>query len=332
MRDPGVHWQTKTAASTLLLPLSWLYCLLVGVRRLAYRSGVLRTQHLPVPVIVVGNLTVGGTGKTPLVIWLADLLRAHGWLPGIVTRGYGGRQTHWPIQVTPDSDPVQVGDEPVLLARRSGCPVVAGPNRVADARMLLRDHGCDLVISDDGLQHYALKRDIDIAVVDGVRRYGNERCLPAGPLREPLSSLRRVQVRVAHGQPLEGEIGMQLEADALYNLRTEQTLAVNTIGMHGPIHAVAGIGHPARFFQQLRRLGAQVIIEHAYADHHPYSAADITFPDKAMVIMTEKDAVKCRPYAQAQHWYLAVSARPEPRLASIILNLLEEKRHGQKTA
>ncbi len=331
MRDPGIHWQTKTMASTLLLPLSWLYCLLVGARRLAYRSGVLRTQRLPVPVIVVGNLTVGGTGKTPLVIWLADLMRAHGWRPGIVTRGYGGRQTHWPVPVTPDSDPALVGDEPVLLARRSGCPVAAGPDRAADAHMLLRDHGCDLIISDDGLQHYALERDIDIAVVDGVRRYGNQRCLPAGPLREPLSGLHRVHARVTNGNPLEGEIGMQLEADALHNLGTGQTLAVSAISTHGPVHAVAGIGHPARFFQQLRRLGVEVI-EHAYADHHPYVAADIAFPGNTMVIMTEKDAVKCRAYAQAHHWYLAVSARPEPRLASLILNLLEEKRRGQKTA
>ena len=330
MRDPGIHWQTKTTTSTLLLPLSWLYCLLVGARRLAYRCGVLRTQRLPVPVIVVGNLTVGGTGKTPLVIWLADLLRAQGWRPGIITRGYGGRQRHWPVHVTPDSDPVRVGDEPVLLARRSGCPVAAGPDRMADARMLLRDYGCDLIISDDGLQHYPLGRDIDIAVVDGVRRYGNQRCLPAGPLREPLSGLRRVHARVTNGSPLEGEIGMQLEVDALHNLRTGQTLAVSAISSHGPVHAVAGIGHPARFFQQLRGLGMEVI-EHAYADHHPYVAADITFPGNTMVIMTEKDAVKCRAYAQAHHWYLAVSARPEPRLASLILNLLEEKRRGQKT-
>ncbi len=331
MRDPGVHWQLKTWLSTALLPLAGLYCLLIGIRRLAYRIGVLRVQHLSVPVIVVGNITVGGTGKTPLVIWLAELLRQQGWRPGIVTRGYGGNVRTWPLQVLPDSDPRRVGDEPVLLARRAGCPVVAGPNRVADADMLVLEHRCNVIISDDGLQHYRLGRDIEIAVVDGERRFGNGRCLPAGPLREPVKRLRRVQARVANGVPQAGEIGMQLETDDLRHLQSGASITLAEFGTGDPIHAVAGIGHPARFFQHLRDLGFAVI-EHGFPDHHPYRPGDIDFPGHTRVIMTEKDAVKCQAFAHANHWYLTVKARPEPPLAALILKLLKGKKRGQKTA
>ncbi len=331
MRDPGIHWQQKTGLSTALLPLSWLYCLLVGMRRLAYRLGVLRTQRLSVPVIVVGNITVGGTGKTPLVIWLAELLRQQGWHPGIITRGYGGNARTWPLQVLPDSDPRRVGDEPVLLARHAGCPVVAGPDRVADADMLVLEHTCNVIISDDGLQHYRLGRDIEIALVDAERRFGNGRCLPAGPLREPLKRLRAVQARVANGVPQDGEIGMQLETQALHHLQSGKSVSLNEFGTGDPIHAVAGIGHPARFFQHLRSLGF-VVIEHAFADHHPYRPADVDFPQHTRVVMTEKDAVKCQAFARANHWYLTVKAKPEPPLASLILKLLKGKKRGQKIA
>lgn len=331
MRDPGVHWQQKTWLSTALLPLAGLYCLVIGIRRLAYRIGVLRTQRLSVPVIVVGNITVGGTGKTPLVIWLAELLRQEGWRPGIVTRGYGGNARTWPLQVLPDSDPRRVGDEPVLLARRAGCPVVAGPDRVADADRLVLEHRCNVIISDDGLQHYRLGRNIEIAVVDGERRFGNSRCLPAGPLREPLKRLRKVQACVTNGTPQTGEMGMQLETEALYHLRSGVSTTLAEFDKDEPIHAVAGIGHPARFFQHLRGLGF-VVIEHAFADHHPFRPGDLDFPEHTRVIMTEKDAVKCQAFAHANHWYLAVKARPEPPLAALILKLLKGKKRGQKTA
>ncbi len=331
MRDPGRHWQQKTRLSTLLLPLSWLYCLLVTLRRLAYRLGLLRTQRLSVPVIVVGNISVGGTGKTPLVVWLAQWLRQQGWRPGIVTRGYGGNARTWPLRVLPDSDPRRVGDEPVLLARNAGCPVVAGPDRVADADMLVLEHQCNVIVSDDGLQHYRLGRNIEIAVVDGTRRFGNGRCLPAGPLREPLGRLRTVQARVANGLPAEGEIGMQLESTAVHHLQSGRSMSLAEFGTGDPVHAVAGIGHPARFFHHLRALGF-VVIEHAFADHHPYRPADVDFPEHTRVIMTEKDAVKCQAFARANHWYLAVQAKPEPPLAALILKLLKGKKRGQKTA
>lgn len=331
MHDPGIHWQERTWLSTLLLPIAWLYCLLISIRRLGYRSGVPRTRHLSVPVIVVGNVTVGGTGKTPLVIWLADLLRQQGWRPGIVTRGYGGQSRTWPVPVTPESDPAQVGDEPVLLARHAGCPVVAGPDRIADATALLQQHACDVIISDDGLQHYRLGRDIEIAVIDGQRRFGNGRCLPAGPLREPVGRLRRVQARVVNGDALAGEIGMRFEAGALHNLRTAQVVAPAELAAQGPVHAVAGIGHPARFFQQLRTLGF-IVIEHAFADHHPYRPADIDFAENSRVVMTEKDAVKCQAFANARSWVLAVEARPDVALGEQVLKRLKEIIRGQEAA
>ena len=331
MRDPGVHWQQKTWLSTALLPLAGLYCLLMGIRRLAYRLGVLRTLRLSVPVIVVGNITVGGTGKTPLVIWIAQLLRQKGWRPGIITRGYGGNARNWPLQVLADSDPRRAGDEPVLLARQAGCPVVAGPDRVADADMLVLEHRCNVIISDDGLQHYRLGRNIEIAVLDGVRRFGNGRCLPAGPLREPRKRLQRVQARVANGVAQEGEIGMQLETQAVYNLLSGVSISPAEFGNGDPVHAVAGIGHPARFFQHLRDLGFAVI-EHAFADHHAYRPSDVDYPENTRVIMTEKDAVKCQAFARANHWYLTVKAKPEPPLAILILKLLKGKKRGQKTA
>jgi tetraacyldisaccharide 4'-kinase len=317
--------------SLLLLPLAGLYCLVMGLRRAAYARGWLASVRAPVPVVVVGNITVGGTGKTPLVIWLAQLLRQHGYRPGIVTRGYRGQQRVWPARVHPDADPRLFGDEPVLLARHGGCSVVAGPDRVAAAAVLWREEGCDVILSDDGLQHYRLARDVEIAVVDGVRRYGNGHCLPAGPLREPVRRLGGVFVQVANGEPRGDELGMRLEALALHNLADGATRPVTSLQGQGPVHALAGIGNPTRFFQQLRRLGYDVI-EHPYPDHHHYVARDLAFADAAPVIMTEKDAVKCRAYARANHWYLSVEARPDARLAPLLLSRLEELRRGQKTA
>ena len=192
MIDPTPHWYGRSLLSTLLLPLSWLYCAVVRLRRLGLRLGWPRRQRLPVPVIVVGNLTVGGTGKTPLVLYLAELLLARGWTPAIITRGYGGQAESWPQRVGPRSDPRLVGDESVLLAQRSGCTLAAGPQRVATARLALQHGDCDILLSDDGLQHYALQRDLEILLIDGDRGLGNGRCLPAGPLREPRSRLTTV--------------------------------------------------------------------------------------------------------------------------------------------
>jgi tetraacyldisaccharide 4'-kinase len=324
------HWYRITPVSLLLLPLSLLFCLLVQLRRGLYQLGMLRCTKLPVPVIVVGNITVGGTGKTPLVIWLAELLRHAGYRPGIVTRGYRGKSLTWPVTVTPQTPAEQVGDEAVLLARRSGCPVVAGPDRVAAARQHVAQ-GCNVIVSDDGLQHYRLQRDLEIAVIDGARRFGNRLCLPAGPLREPVSRLKSVSVRVANGVPQAGEMGMTLVPSGFYSLsKPEQTATVDQF-RDGPVHAVAGIGYPERFFTSLRELGLEVL-PHPYPDHHPFQAAELQFDDGRPVLLTEKDAVKCQHFVSARCWVLAVEARPELGLGEQILYRLKEIIRGQEAA
>ena len=294
--------------SLWLLPISWLFSLLVMVRRSAYKTGVLGSYRLPVPVIVVGNISVGGTGKTPLVAWLVKVLQQWGYRPGVITRGYGGQAQQWPQQVTPASDPVTVGDEPVLLAQRCGCPVVAAPDRVLAARELLGHFSCDILISDDGLQHYRLQRDIEIVVVDGARRFGNGHCLPAGPLREPISRLRQVDYVVANGAAASGEFAMQLLPGMARSLGDHNKVVSITDFQGQQVHAVAGIGNPARFFELLKKSGLSVI-EHPFPDHHAFTMTDLAFADGLPVLMTEKDAVKCRRYADARMWYLPVEAQ-----------------------
>ncbi len=327
-RLQAAWYDRRAAAGTLLLPLAWLFCAVAWLRRGAYRLLRLGTA-LEVPVVVVGNLTVGGTGKTPLVIWLARRLRAAGYRPGIVSRGYGGQAGHWPQQVRPDSAPETVGDEPVVIARHTGCPMAVGPDRVAAARALLAHSDCNLIISDDGLQHYRLRRDVEIVVIDGVRRFGNRRCLPAGPLREPLSRLHSVDLLVANGAAAGREHAMRLEGECLYGVAD---------GAPGPslrelqaqaVHAVAGVGNPQRFFDALRRYGLRVE-PHPMPDHHRYTATDLDFGDALPVIMTEKDAVKCRHLASGATtcWYLPVEAVLPPEFADQLLQLLERKDHG----
>ena len=320
------HWYRDSFVSRLLVPLSWLYCLLVFVRRALYRAGILHVTRLPVPVAVVGNLTVGGSGKTPLVIWLARFLREQGWRPGIVTRGYGGQAARWPQTVTPESDPESVGDEPVLLAREAGCPVVADPDRVRAAEHLVR-LGCNIVVSDDGLQHYRLARDFEIAVIDGARRFGNGRCLPAGPLREPVSRLNEVQARVTLGEARTGEWAMALEAKSFHRLEAPEATAEADRFQGQPVHAVAGIGHPARFFDQLRRLGLD-IVPHPFPDHHRFRERDLAFGDAHETVMTQKDAVKCERLAGVTGWYLAVEAHPDPAFIELVQRWLKERTHG----
>ena len=322
------HWYRFTPVSLLLLPLGWLYCLLMALRRGLYRLGVFPSVKLPVPVIVVGNLTVGGSGKTPLVLWLASLLRQKGLRPGIVLRGYGGSATDWPHSVTPQHDPDVVGDEAVLLARTSECPVAADPDRVRGAQLLLREHHCDVILSDDGLQHLRLGRDIEIAVIDGERRFGNGHCLPAGPLREPARRLRDVSLRVCNGgTPQPDELGMVLMETGLCRVNSPEAWATTGSFRGATVHAVAGIGNPDRFFAHLRRLGLRVI-EHPFPDHYRYTANDIRFADDLPVIMTQKDAVKCERFAGDHVWYLAVEARPDPRIGEAVWQQLKEALRG----
>ncbi len=328
-RDPvaGIerHWYRDTFLSRLLAPLGWLYCILAMLRRTLYRRQVLRSTHPGVPVMIVGNLTVGGSGKTPLVIWLACFLKEQGRRPGIVTRGYGGSAGEWPQTVTPESDPDAVGDEPVLLAREAGCPVVADPDRVRGAQRLVQALGCDVVVSDDGLQHYRLARDLEIAVIDGTRRFGNGRCLPAGPLREPLSRLATVDARVTLGRAQTGEWGMTLATRSFHRLDVPETTVEADRFRGQPVHAVAGIGNPARFFEHLRGLGLE-IVEHPFPDHHRYRTEELQFRDGGEILMTQKDAVKCERLAGVTGWVLAVTAQPEPALGEFLQRWLKE--HG----
>lgn len=322
MRRLDFYWQDNNLISLLLLPLSWLFCFLVWLRRLAYRRGWLRTTHLPVPVWVVGNITVGGSGKTPLVIWLAQWLQQKGYRPGIISRGYGGMASTWPQVVSADSDPHLVGDEPVLIARRTGCPMVVAPDRVAAARALLAQSDIDIIISDDGMQHYRLGRDIEVEVSDAKRGYGNGRCLPAGPLREPPSRLNGNVIRVSNGASLHHAdvFTMTLNANTAWNLQTGKRTSLSEF--HGQrVHAVAGIGNPVRFFDTLRSAGIEPI-EHSMPDHHAYKSEDLRFSEKLPLLMTEKDAVKCMGFASGSMWAVAVDADlPESFILALVQRL-----------
>lgn len=337
------YWYRKSSITYLLLPLSWLYRLVVCVRYQAYRLGVLPVYHSPRTVIIVGNISVGGSGKTPLVIWLANFLKAQGYRPGIVSRGYGGKAAHYPQHVSADSDPYLVGDEPVLLARRTSCPVVIDPRRVRAVQALPAE--CDIVIADDGLQHYALGRTIEIVVVDAARGFGNGYCLPAGPLREPVPRLCRADLVVENMTAAPHADALHLDCAGQAPAAKPQVFAMDLVAqgicsVHASpgkigtlaeintevVHAVAAIGHPARFFNQLRRQGLQ-IIEHAFPDHYNFCPEDINFSTGA-VVMTEKDAVKCQRFAQSHHWYVPVDAVLQEGFGERVLNLLERASHG----
>ncbi len=318
------YWYSRSPMLVLLTPLSLLFRLLVGLRRMAYRKGLLHSHRIAAPVIVVGNITVGGTGKTPLVAWLAGYLRQQGFKPGIIARGYGGRATSWPQQVRVDSDPAVVGDEAVLLARMTGCPMAVAPDRVVAAEALIKYNDCDLVISDDGLQHYALQRDIEIIVIDGVRRFGIGFMLPAGPLREPVSRLQEADLVVVNGIGGPREYPMKLKTGELHNLLDVDVTKKLSDFRDRKVHAVAGIGNPERFFQSLRG-SLRRVEEHAFPDHYRYRAIDLRFDDDAPVLMTAKDAVKCRRFASGNEWYLPVMAEMSNDFQTRLNALLESR-------
>jgi tetraacyldisaccharide 4'-kinase len=286
-----------------LMPASMLYGTATGLRRFLYRRRLRRAVHLSRPVLVVGNLSVGGTGKTPLVCWLAERLAEAGWHPGVVSRGYGGSARH-PRLIGPGDDPAEVGDEPLLIARRTGVPVAIGRRRSAAAQLLLQA-GCGAVVSDDGLQHYALERDCEIVVMDGERGLGNGWLLPAGPLRESAPRLAAADAVVVNGgPPRDGALNMRLTAHSAMRLTNgERRPLAGFAGL--TVHAVAGIGNPQRFFRMLRGHGIDVL-EHALDDHAALSAGTVAFGDDRPVLMTEKDAVKCARIADSRHWYVPV--------------------------
>ncbi|MGE3919665.1 MAG: tetraacyldisaccharide 4'-kinase [Gammaproteobacteria bacterium] len=315
-----LHYTNHSLAKSLL-PISLIYRFIVTTRKLFYKNNIFKSTRLSIPIIVVGNITTGGTGKTPLVIYLAKILTENGFKPGIISRGYKAKTKHFPHAISHHSTAKEVGDEPLLIYNRTQCPVVIDPNRVRGAKQLISNFDCNIIISDDGLQHYALARDIEIAVVDAARLFGNGYCLPAGPLRESVSRLNEVTFVVYNGEessflpphpnplPQKGErVGvrgyMTLQPTQPINLLDPNKIWNTTT----KIHAVAGIGHPQRFFETLKSLNFEVI-EHPFPDHHDFKPSDISFNDNLPVMMTEKDAVKCFSFAKENHWYLPVSAK-----------------------
>lgn len=316
------QWRRPTGwGRALLAPSAMVFAALTAARRAFYRMGWFASTHPGVPVVVVGNITVGGSGKTPLVAHLVDYLQAHGLCPGVVARGYGGR-TGATRRVGTDADPGEVGDEPVLLAVRCGCPVAVGADRVAAARELAGE--CDVLVADDGLQHYALARDIEIAVVDGDTGLGNARVLPAGPLREPASRLARVDwVAVRDGERAGAcRFGVQLGAPRRLDGGAGEGGLADWSGR--VVHAVAGIGVPERFFSQLEDAG--VIVErHPFADHHRFRSSDLVFGDELPVLMTEKDAVKCGRLDDARLWYVPAEVADFDGLAERVATRLQEE-------
>lgn len=324
-------WYGRHPARFALLPLSWLYRAVAALRRTVYASRLIHVYRAPVPVIVVGNLTVGGTGKTPLVIWVARKLEEYGFKPGIVARGYRGAARRWPQQVRSDSDPVTVGDEALVLARRTGLPVAVGPQRSADVAALLQHAGVDIIVCDDGLQHYALARDLEIAVLDGVRRYGNGACLPAGPLREPAARLATIDLLVTNGLAARGEFAMRyLAAEVRRVGRAEERVALDEFAER-EVHAVAAIGNPDNFFALLKRNGFRVT-QHVFPDHHLFTRDDLAFGDGRAVIMTEKDAVKCEHFDDPRLWYVPIDVELPDVFERRFRTLLQEVFDGQEAA
>ena len=330
-------WYEGAATGWPLLPLSALYGVAMSLRRFLYRVGFIKVHRASVPVIVVGNIAAGGTGKTPTVIWLARELCARGFSPGIVSRGYGGSGSNSTMRVDSDSPAALVGDEPVVLARRSNCPVAVDRDRVRAVEMLA-DDGVDLVITDDGLQHYRLGRDYEICVIDGSRGLGNRRLLPAGPLREPPDRLQAVDLVLINGpqqagrnMTVAGQDAEAFELVATNACRLNDSLVRPLRRFSGSsVHAVAGIGNPTRFFEMLRRMQLQVV-EHAFRDHSALAPADLEFGDELPVFMTEKDAVKLGTRVDDKFWYVPVELH---MIADLALPIIEriESRLGDRTS
>lgn len=316
-------WYQTSPLTIFLKPLSRLY-----EKGMMLRKNVLtkRAVKIPVPVIVIGNITVGGTGKTPLIMKLYEALKAEGFEPGIVSRGYLSQlSSDFPILLKEHHGPEDVGDEPYMIYRRTKAPMMICKDRVKAVEALLTIMpSINVILSDDGLQHYRMQRDIEIAVIDGERRFGNGALLPAGPLREPITRLKTVDFIVCQGTPQGNELGMKLAGDTLYALNNPHL----TQSIHGlksmTVHAVAGIGHPQRFFKDLSAYGLNVI-PHPFPDHHLFQASDFSFKTMAPIIMTEKDAVKCMHLAIPNAWYLPVDVQVDPNLIQAIIRKL---RHG----
>jgi tetraacyldisaccharide 4'-kinase len=334
------EWERLGGLALVLLPATLLFGFATWLRRAFYALRLLPRWRAPVPVVVVGNISVGGTGKTPLTLAILDLLQRKGFTPGAIARGYGRvppreNDPHGVVRVYPDlATPELFGDEPVVIARRSRVPVYISPDRPAAARALVSAHPeVDVIVSDDGLQHYALARDVELAVVDGERRFGNGLLLPSGPLREPVSRLKRVDAVVVNGGSSdqrwsEQQFAMRLSATRFARLTSNQEVAPAEFALLArgrQVVAIAGIGHPPRFFEQLSALGV-VARAQAFPDHHHYQASELRFPGAEIIVMTEKDAVKCAAFADARMWYLSIEAQLPREFDEFLLSRIFQAR------
>lgn len=324
--DINTHWyrSTYSVLSFCLLPFSFLFRGIVALRRFLFKKKLLNSYAISVPVIVVGNINVGGTGKTPTVIWLANFLKENGYNPGVISRGYGGKLSQKEtFFVNSNTSVREVGDEALLLYRNTDCPIAINKNRVAGANALIAEKNCNVIISDDGLQHYRLQPAIEIAVIDNSRRFGNNELLPAGPLREPISRLKEVDFIFSHPFSYENENSIEYVSDYFCNVKNNDVTVPLENFSNKKVHAIAAIGNPQRFFNQLRSLGIN-IIEHTFPDHYHFDKNDINFPDELPVVMTEKDAVKCLSIATERHWFLPVKLEIEEKTKFTLLNRLKE--------
>ena len=304
-------WYTGHPLLSLLRPLEWLYRRVVERKRARFVAGAGEIFRPAVPLVVVGNVTVGGTGKTPLILWLIEYCQRNGLRVGVVSRGYGAKPPQLPWRVSAEQSATQAGDEPLLIVQRTGVPLMIDPDRSRAVQALLASEPLDLILSDDGLQHYRLARDLELVLIDNARGLGNGRCLPAGPLREPVERLQSVDAVLYNGAACDpqGGFAFQLQPTALINLRSGERQPLDFFPAQQALHAVAGIGNPQRFFNTLETLHWRPVA-HAFADHAAYSAEVLSFTPPLPLVMTEKDAVKCRDFALSDWWYLAVDAVP----------------------
>lgn len=300
------RWYSDESPPFLLRPLGKAFGAVASLRRRYLQSSA---EKLNLPVIVVGNISVGGTGKTPFTIWLVQRLQSWGFRPGVISRGYGGKAAAYPYRVSQDSPTAECGDEPLLIALHTGVPVMVDANRVRAARALIEAGEVDVLVADDGLQHYRLARDLEICVVDGRRGFGNGAQIPAGPLRELPTRLNEIPLVIVNGGAFElahpGRINMRLETDEAVDIYSAERRKLASF-RHAPVHAVVGIGNPSRFLNSLRQSGIE-FVPHVFPDHHPYEAEDVRFNDDMAVLMTEKDAIKCRAFADGRHFSVPVS-------------------------
>ncbi|WP_025216776.1 tetraacyldisaccharide 4'-kinase [Mannheimia varigena] len=319
-------WQKTSLITWLLSPLSLLFWLISQVRKRLYSWHILQSYRSPVPVLVVGNISVGGNGKTPVVVWLVEQLQARGVKVGVVSRGYGGKIKTFPQLVTHESSAEMVGDEPVLIVQRTNAPLAISPNRQQSIELLLSQFELDIIITDDGLQHYALQRDMEWVVVDGVRRFGNSFVLPAGGLRELPSRLKSVDAVICNGgEPKPNEHLMTLEPSDAINLLTNERKPLSEFIQ--PCVAIAGIGHPPRFFTMLEKLGLPLTHTQGFADHQDFDKTQLLelADSQTPLLMTEKDAVKCKEFAPTNWWYVPVSAKFSENSTACLLDPILQK-------